>query len=171
MDDEQWIKHLQGSMTSAGWTPVGPDASGRGWIAGALRFEEGSTAGSGPSGFGMTPAKAVENLYEQVLGELPHRPGELREGESFEHEFDGIPDSDVSAIRVIRDDFHRHGYTLRWFHPMDTVWIMQWSPHEVPTAPVFGAAEEVGDYRGHDMTALEAAERAWSKFESLRGGG
>ena len=171
MDDKQRIEQLQGLIRNAGWTLVGPDPSGHGWIAGAVRLEPGSTGGHGPTGFGMSPVRAVENLYEQVIGELPHRPGERREGESFEHEFDGIPDEDIPAIRSIRDDFHRHGYTLRWFHPTDARWIMQWSPHDVPTTPVLGTVEDIGQYQGLDMTALEAAGHAWKKFGESRGGG
>ena len=95
----------------------------------------------------------------------------LREGETFEHEFDGVPDRDLPAMRVIRDDFYRHGYTLRWFHPTDGLWIMQWSPYEVSTTPALGEGQDVGEYRGHDMTALEAAEHAWAKFGGSRGGG
>jgi hypothetical protein len=95
----------------------------------------------------------------------------LREGETFEHEFDDVPGSDQPGIRVIRDDFHRHGYTLRWLHPDDAVWIMQWTPHEVQTTPAAGEGQDVGEYRGRDMTALEAAEHAWKKFGNSRGGG
>ena len=95
----------------------------------------------------------------------------LREGETFQHEFDGVPDGDQPGIRVIRDDFHRHGYTLQWLHPEEAVWIMQWTPHEAPTTSAVGEAQDVGEYRGHDMTALEAAEHAWAKFGGMRGGG
>jgi hypothetical protein len=100
----------------------------------------------------------------------PDEP-ELREGEAFEHEFDDVPDGDQPAIRVIRDDFHRHGYTLEWLHPEAALWIMRWTPHEAPTTPVVGEGQDVGEYRGRDMTALEAAKHAWQKFGDSRGGG
>ena len=48
---------------------------------------------------------------------------------------------------------------------------MQWTPHEVQTTPAAGEGQDVGAYRGHDMTALEAAEHAWKKFGDSRGGG
>ena len=165
MDDKQWIQHLREGMKSAGWTPVGPDPHGEGWIAGAVRFEAGSTGATGPTGFGKTATGAVEDTYRQVLGDVPHRPDEASE------EFGGIPYSDLTEIRGIRDDFHRHGYDLRWFHPTDAIWIMQWTPHSGHATPVYGQVEDVGEYRGHDMTALEAARRAWQKFEGMRGGG
>jgi len=95
----------------------------------------------------------------------------LREGETFEHEFDGIPDGDVSEICEIRDDFHRHGFDLRWLHPRDDTWIMQWTPHSSDVTPVYGQVQDTGEVREHDMTALETARRAWAKFESMRGGG
>ncbi len=165
MDDKQWIQHLREGMKSAGWTPVGPDPHGEGWIAGAVRFEAGSTGATGPTGFGKTATGAVEDTYRQVLGDVPHRPDEASE------EFGGIPYSDLTEIRGIRDDFHRHGYDLRWFHPTDAIWIMQWTPHSGHATPVYGQVEDVGEYRGHDMTALEAARRAWQKFQGMRGGG
>ena len=96
---------------------------------------------------------------------------ELRAGETFAHEFDDVPDADQPAIRVIRDDFHRHGYTLEWLHPEDALWIMRWTPHDAPTTPFAGECQDVGEYRGHDMTALDAAEHAWKKFGDARGGG
>ena len=170
MDDKQWIQHLREGMKSAGWTPVGPDPHGEGWIAGAVRFEAGSTGATGPTGFGKTATGAVEDTYRQVLGDVPHRPDDLRQGEASE-EFGGIPHSDLTEIRGIRDDFHRHGYDLRWFHPTDAIWIMQWTPHSGLATPVYGQVEDVGEYRGHDMTALEAARRAWQKFQGMRGGG
>src|SRR6478736_3973530 len=74
MDDRQWIQHLQNGMKSAGWTPVGPDQTEEGWIAGAVRFQAGGTGASGPTGFGKTPTRAVEDTYRQVIGDLPHRP-------------------------------------------------------------------------------------------------
>jgi hypothetical protein len=163
MDDRQWIQHLQGRMTSAGWTPVGPDPSGEGWIAAAVRFEAGSTAAGGPTGFGETATRAVEDIYRQVVGDLPQRPEDLPEGETVEHEFGGIPDGDLREFRTIRDDFHRHGYDFRWFHPTPDVWIVQWTD--------YGQVQDVGEYRGHDMTALDAARHAWAKFQGARGGG
>jgi hypothetical protein len=171
MDDRQWIQHLQDGMKTAGWTPVGPDQTGEGWIAGAVRFEVGSTEASGPSGFGKTPMRAVEDTYRQVLGDLPHRPDRLREGEGVEHEFDGIPDPDVGEIRSIRADFHRHGYDLRWFQPADGGWSMQWTPHGGEVTPAYGQVEDVGQFQGVDMSALQAARRAWDKFQGMRGGG
>ncbi|MGN6391552.1 MAG: hypothetical protein ACTHM9_04800 [Gemmatimonadales bacterium] len=166
MNDPQWIQHLQEGMKTSGWTPVGPAPHGKGWIAGAVRFEEGSTGAHGPTGFGETPASAVEELYKEVVGDLPHRPAD-----AFENEFEGIPLADQAELSDIRADFHRHGFELRWLHPMEQIWIMQWSPHVVPTTPVFGQSEEVGEYRGHDMTAIEAARHAWAKFQGSRGGG
>jgi hypothetical protein len=171
MDDRQWIQYLQGGMKSAGWTPVGPDQTGEGWISGAVRFEAGSTGATGPTGFGKTAIRAVEDTYRQVLGDLPHRPDDLRQGEAFEREFEGIPDGDLNEIREIRDDFHRHGYDLRWFHPTDALWIMQWTPHSGYATPIYGEVEDAGEYRGHDITALDAARRAWQKFQGMRGGG
>jgi hypothetical protein len=171
IDDKQWIQHLHDGMKGAGWTPVGPDQTGEGWIAGAVRFEVGSTGARGPTGFGKTATRAVEDLYRQVLGDLPHRPDSLGEGEGFEDEFDGIPQADVSEIRSIRVDFHRHGYDLFWFHPTDSRWIMQWSPHGGEVTPVYGQVEDVGQFQGVDMSALQAARRAWEKFQGMRGGG
>jgi hypothetical protein len=107
MDDKEWIQHLQDGMKRAGWTPVGPDQTGEGWIAGAVRFEAGSTGATGPTGFGKTPMRAVEDTYRQIAGDLPHRPGSLRDGEGFEHEFEGIPQADVNEIRSIRADCPR----------------------------------------------------------------
>jgi hypothetical protein len=171
MDDRQWIQHLQNGMKSAGWTPVGPDQTEEGWIAGAVRFQAGGTGASGPTGFGKTPTRAVEDTYRQVIGDLPHRPDSLREGEGFEHEFDGVPDSDIEPLIEIRTDFHRHGYDLRWFHPADNRWIMQWTPHGGDVTPVYDQGETIGEFQGVDMSALQAASRAWAKFQSLRGGG
>ena len=74
MDDKEWIRHLQMRMASAGWTPVGPEPRGEGWIAAAVRFEASSTAPVGPTGVGETPARAVEDTYRQALGDLPQRP-------------------------------------------------------------------------------------------------
>lgn len=171
MDDKEWIQHLQDGMKSAGWTPVGPEQTGEGWIAGAVRFEAGSTGATGPTGFGKTPARAVEKLYERVIGDLPHRPETLREGEGFAYEFEGIPQADVSEIQSIRADFHRHGYDFRWSHPTDNRWIMQWSAHGGEVTPVYGQVEDVGQLQALDMSALDAARRAWDKFQGMRGGG
>jgi hypothetical protein len=171
MDDKQWIQHLKGRMTSAGWTLVGPDPSGEGWIAAAVRFEAGSTAASGPTGFGETAIRAVEDTYRQVVGDLPQRLDDPPEGEMLENEFGGIPEGDLHEFRTIRDDFHRHGYDFRWFHPATDVWIIQWTPHGGDVTPAYGAVQDVGEYRGHDMTALEAARHAWAKFQGARGGG
>jgi len=166
MDDQQWIQHLQEDMRHSGWTPVGPDRHGKGWIAGAVRFEAGSTSATGPTGYGETSASAVEETYKQVVGDLPDRPSD-----PFEHEFDGIPEGDRNEIRGIRADFHRHGYDLRWFHPTDEVWIMQWTPHGGDITPVYGQVEDVGEHRDHNVGAIDAARRAWAKFEGMRGGG
>jgi len=161
MDDTQWITHLQGRMAGAGWTPVGPDRSGTGWIAGAARFDPAGTGVSGPADSGPTAVAAVEKLYGQIVGELPQRPDEPRESD---HELDGIPDQDLHELRTIRADFHRHGLNLSWSHPTAEVWVMRWTPHG-------DEVEEAGEYRGHDMTALEAARHAWERFGASRGGG
>jgi hypothetical protein len=171
MDDKQWIKHLQGGMTDAGWTPVGPDQSGDGWITGAVRFETGSTHATGPTGFGKTPIAAVEDLYQRVVGDLPHRPEPTGAREASDQGFDGVPDSDIPGLTEISHDFHRHGYALRWFHPTSSNWIMQWTAHSGDVTPVYGQTQDVGEYRGLDMSALEAARRAWAKFQAARGGG
>ena len=171
MDDKQWIQYLQGCMTSAGWTPVGPEPREEGWIAGAVRFEAGSTAAGGPTGFGKTPTRAVEDTYRQVVGDLPDRQDDLQEGDTVAQELGGIPDADLHEFRTIRDDFHRHGYDFRWFHPTTDIWIIQWTAHSGDVTPVYGQVQDVGEYRGHDMTALEAARHAWAKFQGTRGGG
>ncbi|MGH3381090.1 MAG: hypothetical protein ACRDP6_40790 [Actinoallomurus sp.] len=161
MDDESWIKYLLGLIRDDGWTPVGPEPSGAGWIVGALRFEPRSSTGVGPTGGGRTRVRAVEDLYTHILGDLPHR---RREGERFDHELDGIPDFDLEAFATVRDDFHREGYDLVWMHPMTYIWHVRCVPHgETPQAP-----NEV--YVG--ITALEAARSAWAAFQTRsRGAG
>jgi hypothetical protein len=37
--------------------------------------------------------------------------------------------------------------------------------------PVYGQGEEVGQLQGVDVSALQAARRAWEKFQGMRGGG
>ena len=82
---------------------------------------------------------------------------QLREGETLEHEFDGIPDGDLAEFARIRDDFHREGYDLRWFHPRTDTWHMQWSPH--------GEVEPVREILEHE-SGLVAARLAWEKFQA-----
>ena len=160
MDDQQWIKRLQDELVQAGWQPVGPDPSGEGWIAGAARIEPRQPSGTGPTGGGETPVRAVEDLYRRIVGDLPDRPDLLREGETFEHELDGIPDSDLDDFNRIRDDFHREGHDLRWFHPRTDSWHMQWSPH--------GEVEPDGEIVVHESTGLVAAGIAWEKFQASK---
>ena len=171
MDDKEWIQHLQDGMKSAGWTPVGPDQTGEGWIAGAVRFEAGSTEASGPTGFGKTPVRAVEDTYRQIGRGSPASTLQPSRRRGLRARVRGHPQADVSEIRSIRADFHRHGYDLRWFHPADNRWIMQWTPHGGEVTPVHGQVEDVGQFQGMDVSALEAARRAWEKFQGMRGGG
>ena len=149
MDDRQWIQRLQNGMRTAGWTPVGPDQTGEGWIAGAVRFEAGSTEASGCPGSARRPRREPSKRRTGRSSEIcRHRPDSLPEGEGFEHEFDGIPDADVGEIRSIRADFHRHGYDLRWFHPADGGWSMQWTPHGGEVTPVYGQVGRRASSRG-----------------------
>ena len=159
MDDEQWVKYLLGLIRDGGWTPVGPEPSGDGWIAGALRFEPRSSTGVGPTGGGRTRVRAVEDLYRHILGDLPYR---RREGERFDHELDGIPDYDLGAFATVRDDFHREGYDLVWVHPMAHIWHMQWVPH--------GETTQEPNEVCIGITALEAARSAWAVFQARRHG-
>lgn len=69
-----------------------------------------------------------------------------------------LPEPDRDAFTKIVDDFHRYGYELLVFHPTSDTWQAQWTPH--------GETEPVHENPAGHVSALDAAQQAWAKFQS-----
>jgi hypothetical protein len=152
LNDDSRIRELKRRLGNAGWEVGGPEANADGtfWRAGGMRMD-GALIGVGPAGGGSTPVAAVEDLYAQILGDLPMRP--------IGHGFD-VPEEDAEEFESIRALFHSQLYEFRVFHPRSDTWHAQWNPH--------GETERIGALPPCHESALKTAQLALATFQAQR---